>query len=252
MLTLQEILFESGSMDSNPEKLERDSVIIDGVFYLNPDGAEDRRNFMEAQSLVTDVKFTRVKGPYYSEKQLQEVYEHLGGLAIGTINCGLGHLRIINQAYKLGLSTICVFEDDVFVNENLKEDLLECTRQLNNFDPEWKMCLLAHPEWFKFENGYTPPKGKVTEYLSHGGEVWGMGAYLISRHGMEVFKEQYQHHTQLVAIDNISYHMANNSYLWKLDRPPREHAARYHRLDVHGNIIASNNFFFGSIRSTGV
>jgi len=71
MLTLQEILFESGSMNSNPEKLEGDSVIIDGVFYLNPDGAKERRNHMEAQSLITDIKFTRVKGHYYSDNQLQ-------------------------------------------------------------------------------------------------------------------------------------------------------------------------------------
>ena len=143
-------------------------------------------------------------------------------------------------------------EDDVFVNENLKEELFECVKQLNEHDPEWRLCLLAHPEPHRYDNKWEPTRGKVTEYLCHGGEVWGMGAYLMSRRGMEVFKDEYTHPDTLSPIDNHSYHYTESTYVWKLDRHPREHAVRYHRLDVHGNVIADNEHFYGSIRSNGV
>ena len=254
MITREQMLYEAGSMESLPEAISSlQEVTIDGIFYINPDGAEDRRRHMEAQSVITDVKFTRMRGPYYSKETLQKTFsECLNRQHWGTVNCGLGHLRVMNQAYDMGLSTICILEDDVYLKQNFKAELLECVRQLNEHDPDWLICNLADPDPRRDTETFIPRRGSVTDYLIHGGEVWGCGGYLLSRKGMEHFKDQYMTPDAVVPIDCKTYHTMDGSYAWKIHRPRTEQVVLYHQLDTDNRVIAENSFFFGSIRSNGM
>tara|TARA_R110002110_G_scaffold385274_2_gene596831 strand:- start:51 stop:878 length:828 start_codon:yes stop_codon:yes gene_type:complete len=252
MVTLDSIYYEEGCAIG---VLPTQGWSVDGVFCLNPDVATDRWDYMKSQFMgqSEDFPYVRIKGPRYEKSVLEHTLgpegndgnpRGIAGCAINTANCCLGHLRALNQAYTMGCNTAFILEDDMILNKNLQEELNACVKELNETDPEWIFCHFANPE---HPDQTFAIKTRYSENLSNGYGMWGAGAILYSKRGLDIFKEYGKEGVQ--PYDLHTYHHPEGTYSWKLAHSRENQVVLYFPLREDGSEI--KEFIYPSLRNDG-
>ena len=101
---------------------------ITNIFYINLEHRTDRKEHVETQ-----LKLIGLQGQRFNAIKMEN----------GAVGCSMSHLKLLQQALKLGLDHIFIVEDDIeFLDPELFKKQLDCFLKNRN-SKSWDLVLLA-------------------------------------------------------------------------------------------------------------
>lgn len=160
---------------------------IDNIYCINLDNRKDKWELCEKEFLKNNLNVERFSGFNYTK--------------CGNVGCNISHMNILKNAKKNNYKNILIFEDDIFLVENLINKFNKITTNINKFD------LLYLSMWL--------PKGKIVYdgiiKIEHG---FCTHSYIINHKVFDFLIEKINSLKHVLAIDNIynKYHKYMNNY----------------------------------------
>ena len=219
-------------INNNKEEIKHKIQIP--IYYINLDRSKDRKEYMEKQFEMYDIKATRIPGVNGKDLNNNTDYINLSiddskirkikftnsykNNTLGELGCTLSHIKAIFTAYKNGDENALILEDDnSFALYPYWSISLE--KVIENAPKDWNVITLFD---FKCSN----LKGDYLKFDVNS-PCYSTVAYIINRKGMENILHDILHKNKII-LDNTSkhssrymgadifiYHQARNTYHYK-------------------------------------
>jgi glycosyl transferase family 25 len=162
---------------------------ITNIFYINLEHRVDRKEHVENQ-----LSLLGLQGQRFNAIKMEN----------GAVGCSMSHLKLLQQALKLGLDHILIVEDDIeFLDPDLFKTQLDCF--LKNHGSKWDVILFA--------GNNMPPYETIDETCVKVTRCQTTTGYLVNGHYIEKL------------LNNVKMGLSN------LLREPRNHAQ--YAIDKH-------------------
>jgi GR25 family glycosyltransferase involved in LPS biosynthesis len=108
--------------------------VVDGAYCINLDKREDRWQSCEKEFTKNEIeveRFSAIDG---------QLIDDCPRITRGEAGCLKSHLSIIKSSVEKDMSSICIFEDDVFFTENFQDNFSNFYQQVPD---DWQFLYLA-------------------------------------------------------------------------------------------------------------
>lgn len=164
--------------------------MVTPIFVISLRSSSDRRKHIEKEFLKKDLVFNwidAVDGNSLSEEEVNKVYDdevcnvlYGRSLGRGEIGCYLSHLEAYRRIINDGLSYALIFEDDIFLNNNIINFINSISSIPNNIE---MITLANYPNTSKLRKAINIACGfKLREHVSG---IWGTYGYYITNIGAQ-------------------------------------------------------------------
>lgn len=187
---------------------------IDCIYVINLDKRPEKLAQVKAEFEKAGLHLNRVRGVegwlLTEENQKELVGPYKLRMKPGEYGCLLSHVSIYKDAYERGFSRIWILEDDALILHNVKK-IPVLLKELSKKDPNWDV-FYTDSDWRAKDGKYRRPKSifgrldqhlqkksyftkrtKISKTLQKVRSRWGTHSYIVSRKGLEKFREYFFH-----------------------------------------------------------
>jgi glycosyl transferase family 25 len=107
---------------------------FDGVYYINLDERQDRRELFEKRSKTHDIEAIRFPGIIPKDGEFSQLINGYDPLRKFKVGCSLSHQAVIKMAKESEYENVLIFEDDCVFSDNFKEVAQNCVNELKNIN----------------------------------------------------------------------------------------------------------------------
>lgn len=231
--------------------LEYLNTFFDKVYVISLKRSTERQEHVK--NVLREVEFTFFWGVdgrkldktdlidenvYSEEKAIEFSFDNLG-MSLGEIGCALSHIKIYEDVVKNNFQRVLIFEDDLFLNNQIDIDIKKCLSELpekwdlvylgdlgNNDKISTKNFIKLHvlyPVLGIFSNRFNRKRlrdhypRKYSNNLDYAGLQWGLHAYGVTNKCSKILLEELLPLTREVdtAIGLLTVNRIINSYRFR-------------------------------------